>query len=103
MDEIPIFKSKIFFFNIDESINAESNDIGYCLGTKSHIGILSNGDVVPCCLDSDGLMKFGNIFDSNLDEIINSKLFKEINNGFKNNKVVSSICQHCFYRKRFDK
>jgi len=35
---------------------------GKCLGTKSHIAILSNGDVVPCCLDGNGVMVLGNVY-----------------------------------------
>ena len=31
--------------------------------------ILSNGDVVPCCIDYDASCKIGNIFESNLTEI----------------------------------
>lgn len=74
-------------------------DKGSCLGTRSHIGILSNGDVVPCCLDSKGILKLGNIFESNLEDILNSNLFKEINTGFKNNKLVCNLCKNCSFRR----
>ena len=101
-DNIYLDKDNEFIWPND-SLNSEISDIGYCLGTKTHIGILSNGDVVPCCLDSSGLIRLGNIFTDNLDDIINSSLFTEIHNGFKNNKVISPICKHCSYRKRFVK
>lgn len=78
-----------------------SSDVGYCLGTKTHIAILSNGDVVPCCLDSSSLIKLGNIFENNMNEIINSSEFTKISNGFKERKVVNDICKKCNYRKRF--
>lgn len=74
-------------------------DKGSCLGTRSHIGILSNGDVVPCCLDSKGILKLGNIFETNLEDILESSLFKQINNGFKNNKLVCNLCKNCSFRK----
>jgi hypothetical protein len=30
---------------------------------SSQIGFLSNGEVVPCCLDKDGILSLGNIFE----------------------------------------
>ena len=84
-------------------INQKMNDFGTCLGTKSHIAILSNGNVTACCLDSEGIISFGNIFIDNLDSILNSKLFKEINSGFKNNVIVHDLCKSCTYRNRFNK
>lgn len=82
-------------------IKYDSNNYGTCLGTRSHIAILSNGDVVPCCLDSNANIKLGNVFEKNLKDILNSKLFQDIRNGFQNNKVICSLCQSCTYRKRF--
>lgn len=87
----------------NDSIMQSNNDKGYCLATKSHIGILSNGVVVPCCLDSEGIINLGNIFENSLDEIINSEKFKLINDGFKNNKVICDLCKNCNYRMRFEK
>lgn len=83
-------------------INEKQNDSGTCYGTRSHIGILSNGDIIPCCLDSNAVIKLGNIFNNNLEDVINSTLFCEINNGFKNNKINHSLCRSCTYRCRFD-
>lgn len=84
-------------------INNCENDIGTCLGTRTHIAILSNGDVVPCCLDSNASVKLGNIFQDNLEDIINSELFQSIKRGFQNNKVICELCKCCTYRKRFEK
>ena len=84
-------------------INNNKNNYGTCLGTKTHIAILSNGKVTPCCLDSDGVINLGNIFDSELKDILDTKLFKEINNGFKNNILVCDLCKSCTYRNRFNK
>ena len=84
-------------------LNNVKDDFGTCKGTITHIAILSNGEVVPCCLDSNGVVNLGNIFDNSMDDIINSELFKKINNGFKNQKLVTELCKSCTYRKRFDK
>ena len=104
-DNIYLDKDNEFIWP-NESINDNndnSDNGGYCLATKSHIGILSNGVVVPCCLDSEGIINLGNIFEQDLEEIINSDLFKSINEGFRNKKVVCDLCKNCEYRYRFSK
>lgn len=82
----------------------ENNDniYGTCLGTKSHIAILSNGIIVPCCLDSNGIIKLGDIFNDSLEDVLNSELFKKINTGFQNHVIVCDLCKNCSFRKRFD-
>lgn len=95
-----IYLDKDIEFIWPNSVNDNSNDNGTCLGTRSHIAILVNGDVVPCCLDSKGILKLGNIFEDDMLDILNSKLFKEINNGFKNNKLVCNLCKNCNFRKQ---
>ena len=97
-----IYLDKNYEFNWPKISNKKS-DIGTCLGTKDHIGILSDGNVTPCCLDSDGVIRLGNIFESDLEDIINGDLFKKINNGFNNRRLVCDLCRSCTYRKRFDK
>lgn len=74
---------------------------GSCRGTRDHIGILVDGTVVPCCLDSNGLIKLGNIYKDELNDIISIDLFKEIRNGFLCNKKVHELCKKCnFYDLR---
>ena len=85
------------------NINAKKETLGTCYGTRSHIAILSDGTVVPCCLDSQGILKLGNIFENNMEDILNNELFCLINKGFKNYRVMAPLCQSCTYRKRFDK
>ena len=75
--------------------------VGTCLGTRSHIAILVSGQVVPCCLDSEGIINLGNIFEEDLEDILNKKLFSEIREGFQNNKIICDLCKNCNYRKRF--
>ena len=77
------------------------NNIGTCYCTRSHIAILSNGLVVPCCLDSDGKIPLGNIFNDDMNDIINSDLFCELKKNFQNNKIINPLCQKCNYRLRF--
>lgn len=84
-------------------ITEKKSEYGTCLGTKNHIAILSNGNVTPCCLDSSGIITFGNIFKDSMQDILGSKLFKEINSGFKNRKVIHDLCKSCTYKDRFIK
>lgn len=76
---------------------------GYCLGMKSQIGILSDGTVVVCCLDSKGISNLGNIFNQDMDSIINSEKALKIIDGFNNRCVYLELCKHCSYKERFDK
>ncbi len=82
----------------------EDNDnYGTCYGTRSHIAILSNGVVVPCCLDSEGIINLGNIFNDSLDKILKNDNFIKIRDGFQNNIIYHPLCQKCNFRKRFNK
>jgi len=75
--------------------NEYYNEVGTCYALKDHIGILSNGDIVPCCLDANCVIKLGNIFDNNLDDIINSERYQNMLNGFKNNYKYEELCKKC--------
>lgn len=91
--------------NIFISINEEfiwpslENDIYYeegtCYGLIDHIGILVDGTVVPCCLDSKGDIDLGNIYKDNLDEIINTDRCKKIVDNFKCNIKTERLCKKC--------
>ncbi|MDD2896207.1 MAG: radical SAM/SPASM domain-containing protein [Aliarcobacter sp.] len=97
------------FFNFDEYFswpNLENGIVsksGFCYGLDSHFGILTNGDVIPCCLDQNACINLGNTNTTQLDDILNSQRVKAIQKGFKNNILVEELCQKCEYRTRFDK
>lgn len=74
---------------------------GRCMGLKHQIGILVDGNVVPCCLDQNGDINLGNILTQELDEILNSQLSKEIINGFNQNKIIHNLCKRCGFRTKF--
>ena len=75
----------------------------FCYGLRDHFGILSDGTVVPCCLDSDGVIDLGNVFTQPLEEILHSPRAKAILDGFSQRKAVESLCRRCGYAHRFDK
>ncbi len=75
---------------------------GTCQGLSSHIGILANGDVVPCCLDSEAVMKLGNLKEQKLFNILNGKRAKSIKEGFAKNICSEEMCLKCSYKDRFN-
>ena len=77
------------------------NDKGRCLGMKDMCAVLSNGDVVPCCLDSKGECVLGNLFESDMEEILSSPRAKAIVDGFQRFHIEEELCRHCSYRLRF--
>jgi len=80
--------------------NKTESKFGNCEGLKTQLGILVDGSVVPCCLDNDGDIILGNIFEKNLEDIINSKRVTNMLQGFNCNKLVEKLCQKCEYRNR---
>lgn len=74
---------------------------GFCHGLSSQIAILSDGRVVPCCLDAEGYIELGNIKETNLDKILSSKRAVAIREGFSSGKAVEELCQKCSYKERF--
>ena len=75
----------------------------FCYGLRDQVGILVDGTVVPCCLDSEGHIALGNIFEQSFEEIINSEKSQRIYEGFSNRRAVEKLCQSCTYAKRYNK
>ena len=75
----------------------------FCHGLRNQIGILADGTVVPWCLDSDGNLELGNVFEKTLEDILNGERATNIYNGFSRRVAVESLCQKCGYATRFKK
>lgn len=78
-----------------------SNDSGFCLGLRDQVAILVDGTVVPCCLDSDGSVPLGNIFNEDFASIIDGERAISLYNGFSQRRAVEELCRKCGYRDRF--
>ncbi|MBA3009200.1 MAG: radical SAM protein [Proteobacteria bacterium] len=72
----------------------------FCHGLRDQMGILVDGTVVPCCLDSDGNIPLGNVLDSPMDEILHSERALALFNGFSRRRAVEPLCQKCGYARR---
>lgn len=75
----------------------------FCHGLRDQIGILCDGTVVPCCLDSEGTIALGNIFESSFEDIINSDAAISFYNSFTKRKSPHKLCSNCGYARRFSK
>ena len=73
----------------------------FCHGLGDHVAILSDGRVVPCCLDREGVMTLGNVFERPLREILDSPRARAIAEGFKQKRAVEAMCRRCPYARRF--
>lgn len=73
----------------------------FCYGLKDQIGILCDGTVVPCCLDHEGDLALGNLFQDNLEDILSTKKAQAIYNGFQSRDAVEELCRKCGYARRF--
>ena len=97
--------SKNIFISINEEFiwpdleNEYYNEIGTCYALSDHIGILVDGTIVPCCLDSKGIINLGNIFKDSLDDIKSKERYIKMLNGFKENKKCEMLCRKCKYLK----
>lgn len=80
---------------------ADNQENGFCHALSNQLGILVDGTVVPCCLDSEGEIKLGNIFDSSLEEILEGSPAAEIKAGFQKGKFIHPLCKKCTFARKF--
>lgn len=73
----------------------------YCYGLKDHFAILCDGRVIPCCLDREGVITLGNIFEQSVEEILSSERAVCMKQGFQNRRVTEELCRKCGYARRF--
>jgi radical SAM protein with 4Fe4S-binding SPASM domain len=68
---------------------------------RDQIAVLSNGTVVPCCLDSEGDIALGNLYEQTLGEILESHRTIAMQEGFRKRKATEELCRKCGYARRF--
>ena len=76
----------------------------FCYALRNQIGVLADGTVVPCCLDHNGDIPLGNLFEQPLDEILSSQRARAMYDGFTRHEAVEPLCRRCGYMsvtKRF--
>lgn len=81
--------------------NKEKNSVKFCYGLRSHFGILCDGIVVACCLDSEGRLALGNIFENKIEDILNTPRAQNIYKGFTDRNTTEEFCKTCTYANKF--
>lgn len=81
---------------------ADGGSSVFCHGLRDHFGILSDGTVVPCCLDHNGDIPLGNIFEQSIEDILNAPRARAIRDGFSRRKAAEELCRKCGYARRFN-
>ena len=82
---------------------AEEQETGvFCYGLRDHFGILCDGRVVPCCLDREGEISPGNIFEQPIEQILAHPRFRALVEGFSNRRPTEELCRRCGYARRFN-
>lgn len=84
--------------------DVEKEDMGssvYCYGLKDHFAVLCDGSVVPCCLDREGKITLGNIFEQTPEEILSSERAESMKRAFRCRNVTEELCRKCGYARRF--
>lgn len=91
----------------DERLDADySKEEVFCYALRNQVGVLVDGTVVPCCLDHDGSVNLGNLFERDLDEILEGERARNLYEGFSRHRAVEPLCKTCHYAavdKRFRK
>ena len=75
----------------------------FCYGLRDQFGILCDGTVVPCCLDGEGVVDLGNVFDSRhtLPQLLSGGRAERIHSGFTARRAVEELCRRCGYAQKF--
>ena len=76
---------------------AETHEPVSCYGLKDQLGVLCDGTVVPCCLDHEGDIALGNLFEQELEDILSSSRAKALISGFACGTPSEELCRKCGY------
>lgn len=78
----------------------EEQDFGgnhSCYGLRDQVGVLCDGTVVPCCLDSEGTINLGNIFEQSIEDILFSPRAIALKRSFEQRNITEALCRRCGY------
>ncbi len=75
--------------------DAPQIETGECRHHQEHFAVLSNGEVVLCCLDINGQTSLGNVYDNDLTTILNSPQARWIDEQFQQQQIPLAYCRRC--------
>ncbi len=89
-------------FDWPDKEKGEDNGGGiFCYGLADHFGILSDGRIIPCCLDREGEITLGNAFTDDIRTVLSSERAEKMREGFKKKCAAEELCKKCGYATRF--
>ena len=80
---------------------APARDTRFCLALRDQAAVLADGTVVPCCLDHEGDIPLGNIFETAMEDILSSPRARALYEGFSQGKPAEELCRRCGFAERF--
>jgi len=75
----------------------------FCHALRQQAAVLCDGTVVPCCLDGQGNIPLGNLFEEELDDILRSPRARAMERGFAARQPSEDLCRRCGYATRFNR
>lgn len=69
----------------------------YCFALRDQFAVLSDGTVVPCCLDRNGVIALGNLFTDSLEEILHSENARNLSASLSCGIPNEELCKRCGY------
>ena len=88
-------------FDWPDAQAADRGALGRCRALSDQLAVLSDGTVVPCCLDHEGTLALGNLLRQDLPEILSAPLARTIREGFEKGIRAAPLCRRCGYAERF--
>jgi organic radical activating enzyme len=77
------------------------SETGTCRALSSHLGVLTDGTVVPCCLDKEGVTALGDARRQTLSEVLAGERAAAMARGFAEGRLVEDLCRRCAFISRF--
>ena len=90
-------------FDWPDAQAADRGALGRCRALSDQLAVLSDGTVVPCCLDHEGTLALGNLLCQDLPEILSAPLARTIREGFEKGIRAAPLCRRCGYAARFNR
>ena len=87
--------------DLHDDVTVTLDDTGTCRALKDQLAVLSDGTVVPCCLDHEGDIPLGNLYRQSLEEILNTPRARALYEGFSQGRAAEELCRKCGYARRF--
>ena len=91
--------AEIFTWPVESK--AAPKECGRCHGLIDQTAVLVDGTVVPCCLDSEGEIALGNLYENELCEILSDRRAQKMREGLLHGRFTEPLCQKCTYANRF--